>query len=213
MLRTLRGLVYRYPATDVELAAIDDRLLYEGEIDQKEKMAAIQIWTKEVESRSSIYLGHISIMIAVAGIFTLAPSIGDPVRMAFGFELIAYLILALFSIRCQLHIGVLTYAGLKPLSEQYTPQEVEGHADIETIGMSDTARLFYYLTPKSRTIAKKEERFETLLKCELIFREKLSKMIVVSLYAMTISLILLIGHALGIVSHVVDFLSIAMDLP
>jgi hypothetical protein len=206
MWRICKGLVYHYPAKKSEIKALAERLKYEGTTDTRDSLVLINSWTREIESRCGTYLGHISIMIAVAGVFTFSQSVTEGVKLAFGFELIAYLALALLCIRCQLHVGVTAFVGLKPKDVKWVPVKLSVGMDLLTIGMSPEELAEYYETEQTKTI-ERGEQFEQLLKSEFIFREKLSKIIIVSLYILTLSLIVLIWQALSLLDNSIGLIS------
>jgi hypothetical protein len=189
MLRSLWGLVYYYPISDSEKDDVEKRAKLDV---AEEKMSAwITTSIREVEARTAVYLSHISLMIAVAGLF--AANADGTSKYFFGFELLAYLILAICCLRCQVHLGTKSYTLLKPKESQSLPSG----GGIAARGMPDEDLATYIKTPQSKTVSERTQ-YERRIKGELVYRERLARLIIPILYLLTAGLACLVFLELGL---------------
>ena len=136
----------------------------------------------KLEAKSAALLTHVSLMVALTGVFWATSSestsvVAELPTWVFGMHFVAYLTIALLCIRCQLHVDGSHFKGM----ELADPQDYFGGHDSSL----DVQR-------RDRAVRENRTRLERLYLGEVVLRERLYRISFLSLYALTIEFVLLI---------------------
>ena len=149
------GFFSAYEASDEEMIAVKSALEANGN-----EVAELSSSLSFASSQAGTYLSHVSMMIAVTGVFMAVGKTTSATNNVLLVELIGYLVLALVAIRCQFRINWLATKKAMPVSE----------------------------TPRKLPLEKRHAYHDT--RCsELVYRDKLLRFLMWAVYVLTAALI------------------------
>jgi len=90
---------------DLQIKRIKNDIAFEND-DDAANATRIEELLRTIESKSGVLLTHISIMIAVTGFLIVSFAADGWEKIVLTVELVGYLLLALFCLRCQFHLGL-----------------------------------------------------------------------------------------------------------
>ena len=165
MLKYLKALFTIYPHAAVDLPKLEERFDYTR--DGMDEYGAANAEISRLEAKSGTLLTHISLMIAITGIFFVSDNSPSLYEIFLGIELVAYLILALLAIRCQFQIGTKHF---------------------ERVAKGD---------PKSQMEKGQWKKYyHKAILAEVFFREKLFHFVFYAVYILTVALVITIITAI-----------------